>query len=57
MHRWSMQARVSLNKNEFLIVVGYVESPDGVVVWGSTDARVYYCDDRFGRMQGSLVDT
>lgn len=52
-----MQARVSLNKNEFLIVVGYVESPDGVVVWGSTDARVYYCDDRFGRMQGSLVDT
>lgn len=56
-HRFSMQTRLSLNTIAFLVVVGYINSPDGVVVCGSTDACFYYCENRFGRLKCSSVDT
>lgn len=58
LHTWSTQTRESLDENPFLVVVGYVTSPDGVVVCGSTDGRFYYCENSFGCLHcSSSVDT
>ena len=58
LHTCSTQTRASLDENAFLVVVGYVTSPDGVVVGGYTDGRFYYCENRFGHLHcSSSVDT